>query len=379
MNKKNHRSFGHIRKLPSGRFQASFLDPKKIRHNAPNTFTVLKDANAWLSKMQSDIERGLWKPDLPSKLQLDTTPAMAFESYVASRITKRGQSLSTHTISHYRALLNGVLCEIGEIPFNKLDRELVNSWYSIRVRRGKITTASKGYKLLKAMCQWAIENKLIEKNPCDIKGAQTATSGKVVNVPTAEDVRNIATLMPDALGFSVILAAYAGLRFGELTELRRKDVIFSSQKGVERMQVSISRSVSWFDTEFHVGPPKSRASVRTIDVTTALIPEARKHLETFVGKSPDSLLFTDSKTAGHLRHDKYMRPWRKANLSAGIAGRKFSPHSLRHFGATNMVRSGATLPDLKMWLGDSSTEAVTRYLHATDHQKSLADRMEFVF
>ena len=378
MNKKNHRSFGHIRKLPSGKYQASYLGPDKVRYNAPNTFTVQKDANAWISKMQSDIERSLWKPETKTTLKLDLTPASALEDYLSSRITKRGQSLSTHTVSHYRALMRGVLGDLGKIPFAQLDKESVNTWYSTRVRQGKVTTASKGYKLLKSMCEWAIENSLIEHNPCDIKGAQTATSGKVVNVPTAEDVRRIAMAMPEELAFSIVLAAYAGLRFGELMELRRRDLIFSSQKGVERMQVSVSRSVSWYDNGFHVGPPKSKASVRTIDVTKALIPEAKKHLSEFVAKNPDALLFSDSFPGVHLRHDKFIRPWRKANLVAGIAGRNFTPHSLRHFGATNLVRSGATLPDLKLWLGDSSTEAVTRYLHASDRQKSIADLMEFV-
>jgi integrase len=113
-------------------------------------------------------------------------------------------------------------------------------------------------------------------------------------------------------------------------------------------------------------------------VTSALIAEAKLHLEKFVAKSPESLLFPDSKSGRHLRHDKFIRQWNKANVAAGVAERNYSPHSLRHFGATNMVRSGATLPDLKLWLGDSSTEAVTRYLHATEHQKSIADLMEFV-
>ncbi len=378
MNKKNHRSFGHIRKLPSGKFQASYLSPDKTRIHAPNTFTVQKDANAWLSKMQSDIERGLWKPNVKPEFLSDMTPSGAFDQYVGTRITNRGQSLSLHTISHYRSLLDGVLAELANIPFREISKELVDSWYSRRVGVGKVTTASKGYKLLKAMCEWAIDHKLIDKNPCDIKGAQTATSGKVVNVPTADSIRKIASSMPERMMFAVILGAYAGLRYGELTELRRKDLIFSSHNGLERIQVSVSRAVSWFDNSFHVGPPKSRASVRTIDVTSALIPEAKVHLAKFVDKSPDSLLFPDSSSGQHLRHDKFIRQWNKANRTAGVAERNYSPHSLRHFGATNMVRSGATLPDLKLWLGDSSTEAVTRYLHATDHQRSFADLMEFV-
>lgn len=377
LNKKNHRSFGYIRKLKSGRYQASYLAPDKTRKYAPNTFTVLKDANAWLSRQQSSLERGTWV-DVPKVVVKENlTPSNIFEEYVASRITKRGQPLSGNTVVHYRNLLDGVLFDLKDIPFEELSSILVENWYSKRVRSGRITTASKGYKLLKAICSWAMSRGIIASNPCKINGAQTATTGKTINVPTAEEVRAISKEMPENLAFAVMLGAYAGLRYGELTELRRKDLILSSQKGIQRLQVSVLRAVTWHGGCFQVGMPKSKASVRTIDVTTAIIPEALRHLEKFVQSSPDSLLFPDPERGGHLKHDKFIRVWNRANANQGLAGRMYTPHSLRHFGATNLVLSGATLPDLKQWLGDSSTEAVTRYLHATDRQKSLTDAMEF--
>jgi integrase len=377
LNKKNHRSFGYIRKLKSGRYQASYLAPDKTRKYAPNTFTVLKDANAWLSRQQSSLERGTWV-DVPKvTVREKLTPAEIFEDYVSSRITKRGQPLSGNTVAHYRNLLDGVLLDLKDIPFEELSSIDVENWYSKRVRSGRVTTASKGYKLLKAMCSWAVTRGIIASNPCKINGAQTATTGKTINVPTAEEVRAISREMPDSFAFAVMLGAYAGLRYGELTELRRKDLIFSSQKGIQTFQVSITRAVVWYGGKFQVGKPKSKASVRTIDVTTALIPEALTHLEKFVQSSPDSLLFPDTELGGHLKHDKFIRVWNRSNTKNGLSGRMYTPHSLRHFGATNLVLCGATLPDLKQWLGDSSTEAVTRYLHATGRQKSLTDAMEF--
>jgi integrase len=304
-------------------------------------------------------------------------PTEIFEEYVSSRITKRGQPLSGNTVAHYRSLLEGVLVDLKDIPFEDLNSSHVENWYGKRVRSGRITTASKGYKLLKAMCSWAVSRGIIPSNPCKINGAQTATTGKTINVPTAEEVRAISNEMPENLSFAVMLGAYAGLRYGELTELRRKDLILSSQRGTQRLQVSITRAVTWYGGSFQVGMPKSKASVRTIDITSAMIPEALSHLEKFVQSSPDSLLFPDRELGGHLKHDKFIRVWNRANADQGLGGRMYTPHSLRHFGATNLVLCGATLPDLKQWLGDSSTEAVTRYLHATDRQKSLADAMEF--
>ena len=57
------RRFGNVRKLPSGKFQASFIGPNGKRQNAPNTFRTKTDADRWLVKVESDISRGTWLDD----------------------------------------------------------------------------------------------------------------------------------------------------------------------------------------------------------------------------------------------------------------------------------------------------------------------------
>jgi len=51
------RRFGMIRRLPSGRFQASYVGPPGKRVNAPETFRTRTDANRWLVLVQADLER----------------------------------------------------------------------------------------------------------------------------------------------------------------------------------------------------------------------------------------------------------------------------------------------------------------------------------
>ncbi|HCM51211.1 MAG TPA: site-specific integrase, partial [Microbacterium sp.] len=43
-NRKRRESFGAIRKLPSGRYQASYVGPDGERYTAPSTFTAIEDA-----------------------------------------------------------------------------------------------------------------------------------------------------------------------------------------------------------------------------------------------------------------------------------------------------------------------------------------------
>ena len=53
------RTFGYIRKLPSGRWQASYLDDRTgDRVAAPATFATKTDANLWLASVETDMASG---------------------------------------------------------------------------------------------------------------------------------------------------------------------------------------------------------------------------------------------------------------------------------------------------------------------------------
>ena len=53
------RRFGWVRKLPSGRFQASYKSPHGERVNAPITFA--NEVHTWLSAQRTNIARGSWR------------------------------------------------------------------------------------------------------------------------------------------------------------------------------------------------------------------------------------------------------------------------------------------------------------------------------
>lgn len=55
-----HRGFGHIQKLPSKRWQASYVEPDTLRHHAPATFQAKNDAVAWLTAERKLADSGSW-------------------------------------------------------------------------------------------------------------------------------------------------------------------------------------------------------------------------------------------------------------------------------------------------------------------------------
>jgi hypothetical protein len=53
------RHFGSVRKLPSGRYQASYWHLAE-RLVAPQTFITKSDAHSWLSNIETSIHKGEW-------------------------------------------------------------------------------------------------------------------------------------------------------------------------------------------------------------------------------------------------------------------------------------------------------------------------------
>ncbi len=61
--RKGRRGFGRIRKLPSGRWQASYVAPDLRRTNAPITFLTKADAEG---VSEATVRSPMWRESMPS-------------------------------------------------------------------------------------------------------------------------------------------------------------------------------------------------------------------------------------------------------------------------------------------------------------------------
>lgn len=100
----------------------------------------------------------------------------------------------------------------------------VRSWRSERLdSTGAETTVAKSYRLLKAILETAVEDELIRRNPCRIRGAGKETAAERP-VATVDQVDALADALGPRWRLMVYLGAYGPLRPEEQAELRRKDV-----------------------------------------------------------------------------------------------------------------------------------------------------------
>jgi integrase len=375
MAKKNRRSFGSIRKLPSGRYQATYVGPSGNRQIAPMTFATKTDADGFLSTVRYKLDRGM-ALDEALKPARSKTPILG--DYVSRHIdlqtTSRGLSLKPSTKALYRKLLRVNLSELVELQLAEITKPRVDEWYAQACSLGKISTASKAYKLLYSAMQRAVGDELIVKNPCSVRGAQSASTGKKSICPSPKQVELIVNQLPERYKVLVLLSAYAGLRFGEVTALRVRNLVFSGSGTDKRFTVQVREAVTMVEKGFVLGTPKSKAGVRDISIPSFLNGFVEKLLADRAKNGVDAFLFV-SPSGGFIRNDVLAKALSRAKSRCGLGHLAITPHSFRHFGATQFVASGASFAELKERLGDSSSAAAILYLHPTGQEAKIVEEM----
>ncbi|MGL3150669.1 tyrosine-type recombinase/integrase [Microbacterium sp. A82] len=380
--RKRRESFGAVRKLPSGRYQASYTGPDGERHNAPQTFHAIEDARGWLARKRIEIEDGEWSPSgakaiKAAKVGKTETFATYAEQWISTRTNRHGDHLRPRTASEYRRLVGGPLSTFSEVRLRGIGTEEVRAWYSALIAAGTKTQAARAYELLKSILSTAVQDGRIKSNPCQIRGAASASTGKKVVPPTAAELQVIVAKIAPQYKAAVIIAAWSGVRYGELTELRRKDIeILKADDTISTdvIALNIARAVAHVTGEgYIVGQTKSEAGVRTIVLPPHVNRIVEDHLREHVNPFPESLLFPAADGHSHLAQSSFYKHWNPARIAAKRPDLPW--HGLRHYGATRAALAGATLKELQSRLGHSTVAAAMRYQHTAGRDEELARRM----
>lgn len=361
------RSFGTVRQLTSGRWQARYRDPSGQQRAAPTTFATKADANRWLARAQADIDRGDW---FDPHAGTETLSSYA-SRWVDTRLV-RGRPLAPTTAELYRwQLQKHILPAFPGTELRRLDATAVRAWYgrlSGPAGPGQVTTA-KCYRLLRAICHTAAEDGLIAKNPCAIRGAGQEHAGERPMLSAAQ-VDALANTVDPRWRALILLAAWCGLRFGELAALSRRDLDLDA--GVVTVRAAASRLSKG---RRHIGPPKSQAGLRSVAIPPHIVHDLREHLAHFARPELTGLVFVGTKGAP-LNNSNFNRVvWRPARAAVGIpAGTHL--HDLRGVSATLAARHGATTRELMRRLGHSTPNMALRYQRAeADRDAAIARAM----
>lgn len=200
----------------------------------------------------------------------------------------------------------------------------------------------------------AVQDGAIIRNPCQIPGGGAQKSPER-SIASPVQVAALVEAITPRFRAAVVLAAWCGLRRGEICALRTSDVDLAP--GVVRVRsncVELLEEPTRFEKE-----PKSEAGKRTVTIPPHVLGILRDHLEQFAGPE----FFFIDRSGDRIRRNSLYQVFVRARKKVGLT---LSFHDLRHTGQSLAAATGASLVDLKARLGHSSTAAAQRYMHAVE-------------
>jgi integrase len=355
------RQFGSIRKLPSGKWQVRWRDSATGERVPMGTFDTKGEAARHLDQVSADIQRGGFVDPRRGQVTLD--------AYAADWLGGHGQLRPTSRQSYKNTLRLHISPTLGNVELGELSPTVVRRWHADLLGAGVgRPTVARAYRLLRAMLNTAVQDGLIIKNPCALKGASNEGSPERP-IATVQQVEALAAAVDPRYRAMVLVATYGQLRFGELIGLRGRSVNL-----LHRTVSIVEQAVDLDDGSRWVGPPKTDAGRRVVSIPQTLVVELELHLAQYAQPGPDGLVFTSSNGAPIRRDNFRNRVWVPATREVGVEGLHF--HDLRHTGNTLAAATGASTRELMARMGHSSPRAALLYQHATsDRDRAIADAL----
>jgi integrase len=199
---------------------------------------------------------------------------------------------------------------------------------------------SRAHYVLSAILVDAVRDNLLARNPA----AGIRLPRKNRKRPVYLTHRQVSGLAAAAGRYEalVLLLAYTGLRWGEATGLRVRDL------DMLRKRATVSENAVQAGSEIFVGTTKAHKH-RSVPLPEFLLPYLARQCE---GKSRDELLFPGGGYE-HLKRPHHESGWfTKAVAASGVP--RLTPHDLRHTAASLAVSAGANVKAVQRTLGHAS-------------------------
>jgi integrase len=316
---------GHVRRLPSGKWQLRYYDRDGNRH----TGGAFPTRSAAFAHYRDTIEQRL--------LGAEPSHEMTLSELVEVYLDRHAAVVRPRTIETLRERLAHATAVYGEVPLRELERmagELA-AWQATLPERSRYGIVQALRQTLAAAMRWDY----MSRNPAKLAGSNPEPSPRAVRAYTLAEVEAIAAELSPRYEPLPSFAAATGLRPEEWAALERRDV--DRAAGL----LNVQRTISAGDV---VELAKTSASRRQVPLS----PRALAALDRLPARLDMPRLFP-SPSGGRLDLDNFRRrEWGPAIEAAGVA-RPARIYDLRSTFASYALAGGITAFELAKVMGTS--------------------------
>jgi integrase len=346
------------------KWQVLYRDPATHRERSAGVFERKVDATRQARAVEYKTQTGEWiDPTLQS------TP---YDEWAQTWIDTKTH-LRPKTLAGYESLFNArILPCFGEARLRDIRTIDVEQWISTMHEEGlSPLTIRKAHGLLSQTFKVAVRSRMLPMNPAEGASLPRPEPKEMLYL-SPDEVQRLADALPDEHQTVAYTLAYAGIRQGEATALRRNRI------NLLRRELVISESATDVHGRKVFGPTKN-SKTRTVPIPTFLADMLAQHLAD-VPPNPDALVFTNS-VGGPMNWSNFRRRvWKPALDAAGI-NPDLRIHDLRHTAASILIAQGAHPKVTQEHLGSSSIViTMDRYGHLYPEDRTkVTDALDAAF
>jgi integrase len=331
---------GHVRKLPSGKWQLRYYDAKG-RHRSGGAFSTKSEAWAHYRDVVEPELRG--RPGARRDLTLS--------ELVDTFLERHGKVRKPATIETLRWRLRRPLDDYGDTSLADLEHmtDEIASFGSQLPERYRYSVMS----ALRQACEAGVRYGYMTQNPAKLAGSNPMPAPRAVRVYTPKELKAIAKELDKRGAAAVAFAAATGLRPSEWANVERRDV--------DRKRRVLT-----------VRGTKTQRSRREVPLTSSSL----SALDSLPTRLDSPYVFAGPKGGPFDLANFRRREWGPAIEAAGIAT-PARMYDLRSTFASNALASGITVYELARIMGTSVSMIEAHYgaLLDTAHE-SMLERLE---
>lgn len=330
----------HVEKRGTGRWRARYRAPDGQEKS--RTFDRRVDADRFLTSVEHSKLTGSYVDPSAGKVTFKSFAEewRKLQVHRSGTATSVEQQLRTHV---YPSIGGRPIAAIrpGEVQglVTRLGQTLAPG--TVEVIYGRVV----------AVFRAAVRDRVITSTPCIEVKRPSKPPQSMLEVLSTIQVLALADAMPDRYKALVLAGAGTGLRPGELFGLAVDHIDFL--RGTVRVDQQLVRRRTGDGPRVELGPLKTTASYRAVPLAQTVGDAMAAHLAQWPAQA-GGLVFTNERGAPIQQHP-FSVVWEDGRTKAKLPDWA-TPHDLRHYFASVLIRSGASVKVVQARLGHSSAK-----------------------